>query len=313
MTWLDIHRRRATNEGGDIKNEHERQSVEFIRQGFKDSPSYIKMLINNIEYDTRSILDKRYNLANDVETKLLLLLPYETVNIGDIAVIGEDNWLVMFFNKMDLKPKVNIRFCNEMLKFDNGNAYPCVVDNKLQGFQTVDEFKQINLPADSLKITMTYNEDTRKIKELDRFVFNGSAFEVQAFDRVRNVYKGVGIIDMIVQKVPIKEGEVVEVEKPLDEDKDIIIQIIGSNEMEINSSEEYVANVYENGILTNYNVIWNVVGDATVIPNGIVSTGNNTGMIELKAEYLQMQNGIPIVIETTKKINVVDNDDWGWG
>lgn len=313
MSWLDIHRKRLANEGASIREGYSIQTANLINAKFDYSPTFIQVLIDGEEYDARFVTEKAYSASSGIEIKKLIFRPYTRIPRGKYVQVDGRMWLIIYFDDNDMYPKAQIRFCNNVLKFKNGNEYPCILDNKIQSSSKVDEETYVNLPSDRMKVTVAYNEDTKNIKELDRFVFNGLAWEVQGFDRIVNVYDEEGIIEFAVKKVPLKEDEKEEPTNPPIIPKDYYIEIIGVDEVEINQSTTFVANVYVDGSLIPSVIIDWSTDKGTINTDGEFVAPSDTGMATIIAQYQYIdEEGITQTIRAEKQIEIFDNDDWGW-
>ena len=316
MSWLDTHKKRMSYEGTTIKQSYEIQSANFLNHAFQDSPTFLVVTVDEEEYDARLITDKRYSVSSGYEVKKLLLRPYEIIPRGKIAKFNDEDWLVVFYDDKELAPKCHIRFCNNFLKFKNGNSYPCVIDNKVHVSQRIDEESFLNLPADRLVITISYNEDTKNIRELDRFIINGVAWEVQGFDSITGVLNGEGIMEVSVQKVPLKESEKpVEVPDPPIEDNPVVeclIEIVGANELEVGDSETFIGNVLLDGVLSSEKVSWSCsVG--SINQEGVYTAPSETGKVSIIARYIHASDKNSFeTVQSGKIVEIFDNNDWGW-
>lgn len=311
MSWLDIHKKRMINEGSTIRDAQVLQSVNFINEKFKDAPSFVSVLINGQEYDTRFVAERKYTASTGMAVHKLLFRPSVQVNRGDVAEFENRQWLILFFEESVLYPKAYIRPCNNVLKFKNGSQYPCICDSKVYASSSVDETAYVNLPSDRMKITVSYNKDTKDISELDRFVFNGIAWEVQGFDRITNVFNECGIVEFAVRKVPLKEEE-----KPIDTPieipkEDYFLEIIGAHEVEVNNTTRFTCNVYLNGVLTTGEIDWSTNYGA-ITPQGIFTAPANKETVVIQASFTYVDaSSVTQTITTDKQIDVFDNDDWG--
>lgn len=319
MGWLDIHKTRMKASGSNIRGAYMENTANFINNSIKDSPTYTVAEIEGIEYDTRKVTHKKFSDASGYEVEKLLFKPNTKINNGKIAKIEGEKWLIIFVEDRPIAPKAHIRLCNNELVFDNGNTYPCVIDTSMRDTRRINEEHYIDLPADALSILVEYNSDTYKIKEEDRFVIDGMAWEVQSFDRLSRVYNGNGIIELVLKKVPLRKDEEVETPNMPDGNNGSVdngiysIKIIGDVEVEIGHTSSYEVEVYKDGtLLPNADVLWTVdKGSIGQSGDYLAPNTSTNAVITARHTYINELDETSF-IEATKEIEVFDNDEWGW-
>lgn len=313
MSWLDKHRDRLEAYGNTISKEQENNTVNFVNSTFEDYPSFERVLINEETYDVRVLTTKEYQTTSEYNINKLMFRPYTLINRGEYVRRDNDEiWLIAFYQNDKIFPNAHVRLCNNSLKFENGREHLCVIDNKLRNLQEVDQNKYQVLPSGTLAVTVQANEDTLQIEELQRFVINGKAWEVQVIDDVTNTINGIGVVQFIIKKVPRKESEIpVEEEEEEIPNEDYYIEIVGVNELEIGKISNFTANVYLNGMLITQEVLWGVdIG--TINEFGQFTAPNLKGesIIYVEFEYINAEDEVE-TIRSEKRITVFDNNDWG--
>mgnify|MGYP000888640197 FL=1 len=314
MSWLDFYKKQSQFMGNNIRNAHEKHSVDIINYSYNDSPSCISVEINGEKQRVRVVTDKKYSINSGYIVKKLLLKPYETVNNGDLVKIDDEFWLIYFFDNKKPMPKAYMRFCNNTLTFSNGNQYPCVLDTRISENQKIDEKKYIDLPSDTMLATIQYNDDTKYIKENDRFIINGLAWEVQGYDRITKVVNEKGVISFPLKKVPLSDEE--KNNNLSDSSRDnIYIEINGNEEIEVNTKTVYQARVYnkDNQLITT-KVYWST-DNGKIMQNGLYTAPSSTGIVNICATYIynDTKNNNQYKISEFKTIDIYDNNHWGWG
>lgn len=158
--------------------------TEDIKKDFKVSPSY-QRIYKNLEYvalyDTQ--IDDNSKFKDTIGDKSFLSYPYDEVKfeIGDyISWVDASkeltHWVLVALDTQHLyRIKGEVTKCNNIFRFsdDMGNIYeyPCVIEEKLV-MSGLSNDKQMNIPEGRFQVTLQLNDDTRKIKEDTRVLFN---------------------------------------------------------------------------------------------------------------------------------------------
>lgn len=316
MSWLSIHKRKAQNYGGSIYGEHRENNIEFVNQGFADSLSYLRVMVDNIEYDARFIITREYNDSSGVQNEKLILRPFTKLNAGQYAKFRNKHWLITFFNDEELTPEAHIRMCNKVLKFKNGNSYHCVADTNIRDYQRLLDLDKVTLPSDTMKITVSSNKDTFNVTEKDRFSIDGLAWQVQGIEKVSKTIDGIGIVSYAVTKVPLNQDEKDElVEVETIPNSEYHIKIVGKDEVEKGKDYQFKYELYEDGVLISTPVMVDWFADNGSIERntGLFKAPNISGIkVNINVEYSYVDNvGEAQVVKATKQINIYDNNDWG--
>ena len=310
MSYIDLYRRKS---GGAIKDSHYTTNVNFVNNTFVDSLSHLIVTIEDIRHDARFIIKREYNASSKYEAEMLLFRPNTKVYRGQIAEFRDNKWLIFYVDDRELLPKGYIRMCNKTLKFENGNQYPCVVDTNIRDYQLIKDLTNVNLMADAMKVMVTSNEDTWKIRETDRFVFDGLAWEVQGVDKTVYTINQEGVIEFAIRQVPLNEEEKSEIEKDIVPEFDYHINILGVSETLVNSNCQFTTQLYKDGILDNghHVVSWSATS-GSIASDGYFIAPNVKGSIIISATYQYINlDGTYGYIEDKKEIQILD-DSWEW-
>jgi hypothetical protein len=173
---------------------YKNHTISYVNELFQTSPSLKQITINGIPYD--AILS-RTNKSTELE---ILLRPLSVANKGAYVVIDSDTYLITDFIANEIYPKGKIELCNSSLKWkdDLGNVYEykCIV--KGESFQEENDKKVITSDS-QLIVLIQYNNDTKKIKPNQRFIFGEYAYDVVSIDSLSNVYNNQGFIKLELQ------------------------------------------------------------------------------------------------------------------
>lgn len=283
-----------------------------ISNSFTASPSYYNVLVNNQYKQGVHIVSSRNGSKN------VLSKPNETLNLGDIIHWSNFDWLVMYIDgDNNIQTKGNMLRCNNTLRFRDSNnlehTYSCVVENKLARYQELEVNRNMFYQTDGvLMIHYPYNEYTKKIREKDRLLLYGEAFEMQVVDRIVNVKNETGAISAILKSVSLTIDE----QQAVKYDNAIVIK--GWSSVEIGESVVYNAEFYRDGELLdigeleNLVVIWDLISESNIgnLDNNGEFTAVNKGLGQVKVTYQYTQNGQVVEVTGTKDIQVVNGSWW---
>lgn len=160
---------------------------------FTNSPLYKVIQVNGLDKGVRV----NYESENE---RQLLLLPEDSVDKGSIAFFDELNWLVTEFIPNLVYPKAIVTICNEIARWNDGvntYEYPAVAVGK--GYKLEDNKKYMRLAEGDVVIKIPFNDETKTIKELQRFIFGDRAYQVIGIDNMSNVLNGIGILEVTLE------------------------------------------------------------------------------------------------------------------
>ena len=168
IDW-DLYTKRL-NINGSTKRESDLNKLQNdIISKSVDSLSYKTVFINNIE--RHLMIDKNTKLS----TKSIKTLPNEKIDLGNLVVWNDINWLV---TEIDLDDEVytkgTISLCNWLFKWQDlsGNILTrnSVVLNASQYNSGVDENKTLTLGSNQFIVYLPLDDDTLKLS-YDKRVF----------------------------------------------------------------------------------------------------------------------------------------------
>ncbi|ALA47843.1 hypothetical protein ABE137_12675 [Brevibacillus laterosporus] len=156
---------------------------------FNDSPSFKTVLVNHTQMDCIVSHTKK-------STKLeLLFRPKSVLGKGMYINYKSDVYLITEFIPNEIYPKATIELCNSVLKWKDETGkvkeHRCVVKRDTYNEK---EDRQVNTSDSELLAIVQYNDDTKRIKPTQRFMFGSSVYEIIKFDDVSNVYNEDGYI-----------------------------------------------------------------------------------------------------------------------
>jgi hypothetical protein len=163
----------------------------IVEKTFREAPNFKVVFLNGYE------VDARIDTENDSNQLSILFKPNTKVYKGDIINFDTTHWLVNNTNDNPIYPTAYVDLCNEWLRWidDLGEAkvYPAVIVNKKYD---LNQDKFLILADNILTIRVPYNNDTKKIKQLQRFIINDIPYEIHGIDAISNVNLGKGYIEL---------------------------------------------------------------------------------------------------------------------
>lgn len=201
IDW-DLYTKRL-NINGSTKRERDLNKLQNdIISKSVDSLSYKTVFINNIE--RHLMIDKNTKLS----TKSIKTLPNEKIDLGNLVVWNNINWLV---TEIDLDNEVytkgTISLCNWLFKWQDssGNILTrqSVVLNASQYNSGVDGNKTLTLGSNQFMVYLPLDEDTLKLT-YDKRVFIDNNYQIPYKitrpDNVSTSYNGNGLICLIMSQ-----------------------------------------------------------------------------------------------------------------
>lgn len=201
-------------------------TANFIESTFADSPFYRVVKVNGVDMgiqlqDISAITRSSAIALVQYMLKFMLLKPNNLVNIGDTVEMDDGtHWIVTdYVGENPLFPKAKIELCNYLLKVKTGETKTLVgYDNlKRPVYSTVPSDVEvhvvirnpiaisnlnqaINLPNDSMFISMKYDDTAKLIKENDEFDIYNKQYKITGLDFTTINY-GVGVITFLAERV----------------------------------------------------------------------------------------------------------------
>lgn len=186
---LSNYRRRLSNDTAMEKMANTTKT--FVDNDFHDAPNFKEVFLNGY------IKDARIDRGKDSNHLSILFRPDTNINKGDIIDFDSTHWLITKTNDNPIFPTAFVDQCNEWLKWNDDDGlikvYPAVVETKKYD---LNQDEQIIIAENTITIQVQYNNDTRKIKQLQRFIINDIPYEIRGIDAISNVNVGKGFIEL---------------------------------------------------------------------------------------------------------------------
>lgn len=171
-------------------------TADIIDTNFHYNPSYKRIKIDGEDKDCTVGHTKK---STDLT---IFLRPYEKPNKGMYIELEERTYIAIDYTPNIVYPKVQIRLCNNVLKWVNEEGvlkeYKCIVEGLSlevsEGSGNKDNQRLVLTSSAELNVVVQYNDDTKNIDIGQRFIFDGNAYTVNAIDKLSNVENGKGII-----------------------------------------------------------------------------------------------------------------------
>lgn len=176
-------------------------TADIINMNFHDNPSYKRIKIDGKDSDCTVGHTKK---STDLT---IFLRPYEKPNKGMYIELEEKTYIAIDYTPNIVYPKVQIRLCNNVLKWVNEEGilkeYKCIVEGLnlevSEGLGNRDNQRLVLTSSAELNVVVQYNDDTKNIDIGQRFIFDGNAYTVNAIDKLSNVENGKGIIILTIK------------------------------------------------------------------------------------------------------------------
>ncbi len=188
---MDLYNYRRKLEKSTAMQSMADSTKEIINHTFHESPNYTELFLNGVKYDARLSVEENEN------RKTVLFRPNTKVYKGDVIEANDKHYLVNNTYDNDIYPTANVDFCNEWLRWTDNNgqliSYPCVVKGKTFD---LDNNAFVIVSDTRIEISTPYNEFTKNISMLQRFILNGKPYRIEGIDALTDVAFGKGIIHM---------------------------------------------------------------------------------------------------------------------
>ena len=170
-------------------------TMAIVDNAFREAPNFKEVFLNGYKTDTRIDTENdNTQLSHFIQTKT-------EVFKGDIINFDSTHWLVNNTNDNPIYPTAYVDLLKLWLKWNDdeglSKVYPAVVISKKYD---LNEDEQIIIAENTLTIRVSYNNDTKKIKHLQRFIINDTPYEIRGIDAISNVNLGKGFIELKAQQ-----------------------------------------------------------------------------------------------------------------
>ncbi len=175
-------------------------TVNIINNDFQNSPSYKNALVNGVEEDILLKFTKNFNKRE------IFFRPLKMFAKGTYVELDGKTYMVMEFIPNPIYPKAQITMCNDTLRWKGSDdsiiEYRCVIEGvglSIDSDKPTDNERFITKSDGELDVYIPYNSDTKGIEVEQRFIFDGSAYDVLSIDKLTNVIDGQGIIKLTIK------------------------------------------------------------------------------------------------------------------
>lgn len=225
MSYLDKHLAYLKAEGSSLKDQQFNTTANMINAHFAESPFHKVVQCNGVDLEIQlqdiSVVTRSASVSL-VENilKFILLRPNTSINIGDIIVMDNENWMVTdSISNNPLFPKAKIEKCNYTLQVQIGysetyvgrdswgkpvydktptlSPSPCILKTTVS---TIGLNQPINLPQGQVSLTIRYDDTAKQIKLNDNYDLYNAQYKVVGFDYT-NIVNGVGCLAIIAERV----------------------------------------------------------------------------------------------------------------
>jgi len=281
----DLYRKRMSSSLSDSEVADCEISTD-IKSNFTQQPNYRQVYRNDDLATAYDILFANGNVKDKtVGYKQLISYPYDTYVFqkGDyihMAYGGESTtWLLTTLEATALYDvKGRLEQCNNDMKWIDSNgvlqSYRCVIQDEIKEDRIRDN-RYITIPDGYIRVYVQSNSDTSQLKTNQRFIFNGSAYQIRS---VIN-YADTGLIRYIM----VKDAENEETDDLINNIADVYsktysISIVQDNfEQEVGYTNILDYNLTLNDEVSTADVEW-VSSDLN-----IATINSSTGQINLLA------------------------------
>ena len=182
----------------------------LINDEFTEASTYRKITINDVENEC---IFKR---TDDEKVLKVILRPFQLMAVGDYVKLDGDIYLAKKFIPNEISPNAEVQLCNTILKWKSEEGvlfeHPCVVTgNTFESSEQTGNERIVYISSAELVALVQLNEETKKIKPEQRFVFGEYAYKVISIDSMTNVItkgnESKGYIQIGLESTGLSEGD----------------------------------------------------------------------------------------------------------
>lgn len=283
---LELHKSRLNAYGIGTRD----GQIDFVQtkvtNEFANSPSYISAFVNgsSIARDFHLFEDSFYR--SDPNRKKLIAKPNETVSIGDYFYFNNEYWLAYALTDTTnpVYETIQIRKCNLLPFYYKIGETPYTTYGYYEKrFTTNENNEPINLPNDTVLVSIPLNTTSKKIKKNDYFyLFDEDGYEryqVEGIDKSKKLgSNGLIVLRGKESQSDITPEQFYNLEPVSPTEVGSVIVTPSTLSLNIGDTKQMVANVYDkSGILMpEETVTW-------VSSNTAIATVSATGLVTVKA------------------------------
>jgi len=332
INW-NLYEKRLKIDGINVRDSQINLTKDSIIDNFRDTPSYRLSYINESTSSTGiQVIDNK-----NAYVKTIVMQPNDSINVGDIFEFDNLKWICIEADKTNPVNERGIVYQAKHTITLNKNHIlyniPCIVESAVRLYQLGDkDNKYLSEPSTNIIIRVPNNDITRLIKRSDVYKIGMQNYRVVDVNDV--IESGLLVLKMefalseqpkdSITTVTILNGEEINMNYQgqtlqLNVEVKVNDEIIPNPEITYTSSNEDIATVDENGLVTTIlngictiTATYNDVSDSidinsvTIIPDDfeIVLTPTNANTIKigtsLVLEAHAMNNGVE---DLTKHFN----------
>ena len=316
-TIWDKYERRLKIDGSTTKDRQIDAIKRNITNNFKDNPSWKEVYINGSTTITNVSIVEESVLVKQQNKKIMLSMPDETFDVGDVVNWDSNNWIVTSVDDDKTVETIGaIEKSTVILNYYKNNVLFSVPAVVYSGTESIEENKYMFLTADELLLKCPYNVDTAYIKEGIRFLLSGTAYKVIATNDV---------LEQGLLRIRIKEDVIdmtddnltLSIANYYSNQNTYTLSLLSNSTLNLNTSlETSQINIkaYNNNVLVSSPVVTYVSSDptkASVSSTGLI-TCHATGIATITVTYQSQTVTITVTGVTSSeysyKINIIGLD-----
>jgi hypothetical protein len=183
INW-NLYETKLNRNGNNIRDRQINMMKNAVENDFEASPSYREAYFN----DSQSITKIQVLEEDNPYVKTILMLPDESINVGDILNFDDEKWLCTKANKTNpVEQSGEVGLCNNTLTFykslisSTPIEIPCIVSTAGSSMGLdFDETKFINDVSDIIFVKVSNNETTQHIEINDVYKIGRNHYKVLA-------------------------------------------------------------------------------------------------------------------------------------
>ena len=191
MAYYDVWKRKMQSNGADSTEVRLQRSRELLKRKFKQDPSYRQAVIQRNDLTKEPVDIRIKNIDKTVDEKRLHFLPETNIDVGNY-VSWEDKTYILMEVEDNAVDKYALSFrCNQTLNYKGlSEPIPCYCDNSSYGTKGIVETNYLTIYDGKILFYVQYNEDTKKIRQDMRFIFDNDKHQVYKVVDINRVVTG---------------------------------------------------------------------------------------------------------------------------
>lgn len=267
-------------------------------------------IFEDIEVWKNSVSEFYTNIIKDEKDYRRLLFKEQTHQVERGRYYKfEDNYWITYEQTNINEPfaEILVRRCNNFAKWIDKETgeyceYPCILDYEAMSPKQ-QETKNIITPNNSIELIIQGNANTVKLKENQRFIFNGRPFKIEGYNNYMQsdfANKDINMLSFFVYLDEKKSTDDFEngIADGLEYNFDLVIQNKITKGLK-NGTGKFIANVLQGNKILNKPIKW--VSDnnnGTINNNGeFVLTGDVGNTAIFKAKWSDLEDSVNVKIE----------------